>query len=103
MDALQFVVGKFAKLHSKKLLWGKRLFEQDCTDVTGLTGQTIMRAILAGERDPQKLAELREPGCKKSEEEIGRALTGTWRGEHLFILKQSVEMFDFYTQQIALG
>jgi hypothetical protein len=70
------------------------------SDVTGVTGLTILRAILSGERDPQELAAMREPGCKKSAEEIGKALTGTWREEHLFILKQSLEMFDFYTQQI---
>ena len=40
--------------------------------------------------------------CKKSEEEIGKALTGTWREEHLFIVKQSLEMYDFYTQQIEI-
>jgi transposase len=51
-------------------------------------------------RDPQSLAAMREPGCKKSEEEIGKALTGTWREEHLFVLKQSVLLYDFYTQQI---
>jgi hypothetical protein len=43
---------------------------------------------------------MREPGCKKSAEEIGKALTGTWREEHLFILKQSLEMYDFYSGQI---
>jgi transposase len=68
--------------------------------VTGETGLTIIRAIVAGERDPQKLAALRDRNCKKSAEEIGRALTGTWREEHLFIVKQSLEMYDFYTQQI---
>ena len=73
---------------------------QAVTDITGITGRTIITAILAGERDPAKLAALREPGCKKSEEEIGKALTGTWREEHLFVLKQSVEMYAFYTQQI---
>ena len=52
---------------------------QAVTDVTGVTGRAIIWAILAGERDPQKLAALREPGCKKSEEEIGKALTGTLR------------------------
>jgi len=43
---------------------------------------------------------MREPGCKKDEEEIGRELTGTWWEEHLFILKQSMALFDFYTGQI---
>jgi transposase len=73
---------------------------QAVSDITGITGQNIIRAILAGVRDPQTLAAMREPGCKKSEEEIGKALTGTWREEHLFILKQSVAMYDFYTQQL---
>jgi hypothetical protein len=70
------------------------------SDVTGQTGQAILRAIVAGERDPQKLAAYRDRNCKKSAAEIGRALTGTWRAEHLFVLKQSLEMYDFYTQQV---
>jgi transposase len=84
----------------KALLQMNVQLSQAVTDVTGLTGQKIIRAILAGVRDPQLLATLREPGCKKSEEEIGKALTGTWREEHLFVLKQSVLLYDFYTQQI---
>jgi transposase len=46
------------------------------------------------------LAAFRDPNCKKSEEEIEKALTGTWREEHLFVLKQSMELYDFYTKQI---
>jgi len=84
----------------KALLQMNVQLSQAVSDITGVTGQTIIRAILSGERDPQKLASMREPGCKKSAEEIGKALTGTWREEHLFILKQSVEMFDFYTRQV---
>jgi transposase len=84
----------------KALLHMNVQLSQAVTDVTGVTGRAIIWAILAGERDPQKLAALREPGCKKSEEEIGKALTGTWREEHLFILKQSVEMYTFYAEQI---
>jgi hypothetical protein len=57
---------------------------------------------VAGEREPQKLAALRDRNCKKSIEEIGKALTGTWRAEHLFILKQSLEMYDFYTRQVEM-
>jgi hypothetical protein len=84
----------------KALLQMNVQLSQAVTDITGVTGLTILRAILAGERDPRELASMREPGCKKSAEEIGKALTGTWRGEHLFILKQSLEMYDFYTRQI---
>lgn len=74
--------------------------KQALSDVTGETGQRIIRAIVAGERDPYKLAALRNYRCKKDEEEIAQALTGTWREEHLFVLKQSLEMYDFYTRQI---
>lgn len=84
----------------KALLQMNVQLSQAVSDITGITGQNIIRAILAGVRDPQTLAAMREPGCKKSEEEIGKALTGTWREEHLFILKQSVAMYDFYTQQL---
>jgi hypothetical protein len=86
----------------KALLQMNVQLSQAVTDITGLTGQKIIRAILAGVRDPQTLAALREPGCKKSEEEIGKALTGTWREEHLFVLKQSMAMYDFYTEQIRI-
>lgn len=84
----------------KALLQMNVQLSQAVSDVTGMTGLKIIRAILAGERDPQTLASLREPGCKKSAEEIGKALTGTWREEHLFILKQSMMLYDFYTEQI---
>ncbi|RMH39206.1 MAG: IS110 family transposase [Gammaproteobacteria bacterium] len=75
---------------------------QVLSDVTGKTGLAIIRAIVAGERDPHKLAALRNYRCKKSEDEIALALTGTWREEHLFVLQQSLELFDFYTRQIEV-
>lgn len=84
----------------KALLQMNVQLSQALSDVTGETGQAIIRAIVAGERDPHKLAAFRDRNCKKSEEEIGRALTGTWREEHLFIVKQSLEMYDFYTKQV---
>ncbi len=88
-------------LHMQKALLQMNIqLSQAVSDVTGVTGQTVIRAILSGVRDPQMLASLREPGCKKSEEEIGKALTGTWREEHLFVLKQAMALYDFYTQQI---
>lgn len=89
-------------LHMQKALIQMNLqLAQVLSDVTGLTGLQIIRAIVAGERDPMKLAALRQAGCKSSQEEIAQALTGTWKAEYVFILKQSVELFDFYTQQIA--
>jgi transposase len=84
----------------KALLQMNVQLSQALSDVTGETGLRIIRAIVAGERDPEKLALTRDRNCKNSAEEIAKALTGTWREEHLFILKQSLEMYDFYTQQI---
>jgi transposase len=74
---------------------------QVISDMTGETGTAIMRAIVAGERDGVKLAQLRDPRCKSSMETIAKALTGTWKAEHLFALQQALELYDFYTQQVA--
>jgi hypothetical protein len=74
---------------------------QALSDLTGLTGQRIIRAIVAGERDPQRLAALRNYRCKKAADEIAMALTGTWRTEHLFVLTQALALFDFYTTQLS--
>jgi len=71
------------------------------TDITGVTGIQIIRAILEGERDPRRLAQLRDPRCKASETEIAAALTGHYQREHLFSLHQAVAAYDFYTQQLA--
>jgi transposase len=70
------------------------------SDVMGETGQAIIRAIVAGERDPLKLARLRFPGCKSSEDDIAKALTGAWQSEHLFALKQNLQLVDYYTQLV---
>lgn len=71
------------------------------TDIMGTTGQAIIRAIVAGERNPVALAQLRHPACRSSEEMIAKALTGTWHPEHLFVLQQALALFDFYTEQIT--
>ncbi len=70
------------------------------SDITGVTGLQILRAIVAGERDPHTLAQFRDPRCTKSEKEIAKALTGHYRAEYVFELKQGLELYDFYTQQI---
>ena len=70
------------------------------SDITGVTGRCIIEAILAGERRPQVLAAYRQTGCQKSEAEIARALEGHYRDEQLFMLKQALALYDFYTQQI---
>jgi transposase len=71
------------------------------SDLSGLTGQTIVRAILGGERDPHKLAELSHPQIRASREEIAKSLAGNWRPELLFVLKQEVEMYDTYQRRIT--
>ncbi len=69
-------------------------------DITGVTGMTIIRAILRGERDPYVLAGYRQPGCAKGEREIAQALDGHYREEHVFTLQQAVELHDVYTEKI---
>ncbi len=71
------------------------------SDLSGLTGQAIVRAILVGERDPKKLAELSHPQIRASREEIAKSLEGNWRPELLFVLKQEMEMYDTYQRKIA--
>lgn len=70
-------------------------------DITGMTGMQIICAILDGERDSRKLAKFRDPRCKKSEDEIALALEGNYQPEHIFLLRQSVEFFEYYNQQFA--
>jgi len=70
------------------------------SNVTGVTGLNIIRAIISGERDPEKLALMRERGVKNTPEAIAKALEGDYRQEHLFALKQAVELYDFYHRQI---
>jgi transposase len=64
------------------------------SDISGATGMAIIRAIVNGERDPHALARLRDPRCRKSEPQIAEELTGTWRPEHLFNLRQALHMYD---------
>jgi len=71
------------------------------SDITGVTGQKIIRSIVQGEHDPKVLASFREKGCAKSEAEIAKSLEGHYRGEHLFALKQSLELYDFYDRQLV--
>jgi transposase len=70
------------------------------SDITGKTGMAIIRAMLQGERDAQRLAAMRDRNCERSVEELAAALTGDYREEHLFVLKQSVDCYDFYQAQI---
>jgi transposase len=69
------------------------------TDITGATGLAIIRAMVAGERDPVPLARFRAPRCASSTREIAKALTGHDQPEHVFALKQALALYDIYTEQ----
>lgn len=71
------------------------------SDVTGLTGQSIIKAILDGERDPWQLAAYRDPRVKSSEEEIAQSLEGNWQEDLLFVLKQEQDGYEFCQKQMA--
>jgi transposase len=71
------------------------------SDITGVTGMQIIRSIVAGEHDPQVLARYRNSQCKHSEADIVKSLEGHYKREHLFTLKQALQLYDFYDQQLA--
>ncbi len=72
------------------------------SDISGATGMTIIRAIVSGERDPKVLAHLRDRRCLKSEDQIAEELTGNWRDEHLFNLKQALKVYDELCSIVAV-
>ena len=109
--ALRGLVREKTTLESQRSDWLRRI--QKCldqmnvcvhhavSDISGTTGMAIIRAIVEGERDPTTLAKLRDPRCRKSEEQIAQELTGNWRAEHLFSLKQALRMYDHICVGIA--
>jgi transposase len=90
-------------LHMQRALQQMNIqLERVLADIMGTTGQAIVRAIVAGERDPVRLAQHRNPSCKASTETIAKALTGTWKEEHLFVLQQALVVYDVYSEQIRV-
>lgn len=73
---------------------------QVISDLTGTTGMRILRGLVAGNHDPRSLAEERHPRCRASVEQIEQALTGQYRPEYLFQLRQALELYDHYQAQI---
>lgn len=71
------------------------------SDISGTTGQAILTAILAGERDPQVLARLRDPRIHATEAEVAMSLEGNWRPELLFVLKQELESYQMFQNKIG--
>lgn len=87
--------------HMQKALFQMNLnLGKVITDITGRTGLDIIKAIVAGEHDPVKLAQLKDPRIKSSHEEIAEALNGQYRVELIYVLKQSLECFEFYQEKI---
>ncbi|CAG9166465.1 IS110 family RNA-guided transposase [Cupriavidus pinatubonensis] len=93
--------GKWVQRMHKALVQMNLQLTEVLSDVMGQTGQAIIRAIVAGERDPKVLARHRHSRVKASEREIERALTGNWREEHLFGLAQALAMFDSLAQRLT--
>ncbi|CAG9187748.1 IS110 family RNA-guided transposase [Cupriavidus pinatubonensis] len=92
--------GSWVQRMQKALVQMNLQLSEVLSDVMGMTGQAIVRAIVAGERDPKVLARHRHSRVKASERDIERALTGNWREEHLFVLGQALAMFDSLAQRI---
>lgn len=108
LRALQRQRANLVETRSRYVQWMQKPLDQmnvrvhrAVSDLTGATGMAIVRAIVAGERDPLRLAALRERTCRKSVEAIAEDLTGNWREEHLFNLKMSLRLYDETESAIA--
>jgi transposase len=108
LRALHRQQANFVAQRSRCVQWMQKALDQmnvqvhrAVTDLTGKTGMAIVRAIVDGERDANKLAEHRDPRCRHSAEEIARHLAGNWREEHLFNLKSALDAFDHLDKTVA--
>jgi transposase len=108
LRTLRRQMGNLVEERSRQVQWMQKALDQmnvkvhhAVSDITGETGLRIIRAIVAGERDPSVLAELRHERCRKSKDDIAAHLTGTWREEHIFVLASSLRFFDFVEGELA--
>jgi transposase len=108
LRALQRQLANLVAEQTRCVQWMQKALDQmnvqvhrAVTDLTGVTGMAIVRAIVGGERDPTRLAEHRDRRCRKSADEIARYLTGTWRDEHLFNLASALRLFDALETEVA--
>lgn len=99
--------GNLVRERTRAVQWMQKALDQmnvqvhrAVTDITGTTGMAIVRAIVDGVRDPNKLAELRDVRCAKPQAVIAQYLKGTWREEHLFNLGSALRLHDFVTSEI---
>ena len=100
-EVLVQTAGTYVQRMQKALVEMNLLLPRVVSDIVGKTGLTILRAVVAGEQDPQVLAQHRDPHCKATPDEIAAALTGHYRGEHLFVLQQNLELFDMCQAQLT--
>ncbi len=108
LRALQRQLANLVEERTRCVQWMQKALDQmnvqvhrAVTDLTGDTGMAIIRAIVAGERDPARLAAHRHGKCRKSEEQIAQHLTGNWRDVHLFNLQSALRLFDAVEELIA--
>ena len=108
LRALQRQMANLVAERTRCVQWMQKALDQmhvqvhrAVSDLTGTTGMAIVRAIVAGERDPARLAVHRDPRCRKSVPEIAQYLVGTWREEHLFNLASALRLFDAFDQELA--
>ena len=100
-DVLLAEQGSWVQRMQKAMVQMNIQLTEVLTDVMGMTGQAIIRDIVVGERDPKRLARHRDRRVKASAEEIAKALTGNWREEHLFVLRQALAMYDDIARHMA--
>jgi transposase len=96
---LDYAAGHIQHMH-KALTFMNLQLHHVVTDVTGVTGMKIIRAIVSGQRDPQVLAQMRDVRCKASEETVRAALVGNYQPEHVFALAQALALYDFYQARV---
>ncbi len=100
-DTLIKEAGTHVQRMQKALIQMNLQLHKVVSDITGLTGMAIIRAMVAGERNPDKLAALKDKRIQSSTSEIAKALSGDYRSEHLFVLQQELALYDVYQQQIV--
>jgi transposase len=93
--------GTHVQRMQKALIQMNLQLHQVISDISGVTGMAMIRSIVAGERNPDKLSQLKDRRIHSSCSEIAKALTGDYREEHLFVLEQELILYDIYQQQIT--
>ena len=104
LDRHRGMLGKYRSAHIQHMQKAMHIMniqlDNVISDITGMTGMKIIRAIIKGERDPKKLAVHRDARCKNDASVIEESLQGNYEDEYIFQLRQAVELFDYYTQKI---